>query len=145
MKKILVLMSILISLIASSDSTLKRYNFVDDFTFHYISSDGSVYLNCTSKVLPSEPDFYRVTCGQAPGVVKVFDARFRVRQLNMGPRPAFELVYWVTDRNTPERFDYGSTTWLYLDQGDILRLTTHMDVENAYAALILRYTRFIVD
>lgn len=110
-----------------------------DFSFNYSSQDGAIYLNCEYEKLQSEPEFYRVTCGKAPGLIKVFDVRFRVRQMGYSPRVSYELVFWVTDRNLKDRYDQGQTTWITLDQGQILNVTMHQDVENSYAVLMLRY------
>lgn len=113
----------------------------ESLKFNYVTNDGSIYLDCERAILPTEPDFYRVKCGKAPGLVKVFDVRFRVRPLVLPPnRPVTEIVMWTTDRNTQRSYDHGSTVWVRLTRGSITDVTLHQDVENNYAALVARYS-----
>ena len=112
----------------------------ETLSFDYVSNDGQIYLDCDMVPLQIEPELYRVTCGQRPGLVKVFDVRFRVRAMGTQAQPTYEIAMWVTDRNTQKRYDQGSTVWLKLTRGAINEVTLHQEVENSYAALVARYT-----
>ncbi len=110
------------------------------FYFNYISNDGFVYLDCTHERLPIEPEYYRISCGKGTNFFKTFDARFRVRPMRTDPKPAYEIVFWVTDRNKPERWDEGSTTWITLTKGSVTDVAIHQEVENSYAVLVVHYS-----
>lgn len=107
--------------------------------FNYITNDGSIYLDCVHEKKLTEPDFYQIICGKGLAMEKKFEAKFRVRPINTGLQPTFELIYWVTDRNTINRVDYNSTVWLRLSKGHILDVVLHQDIDNAYAALEVRF------
>jgi hypothetical protein len=110
----------------------------EQLEFNYITNEGPIYLDCVHKLLPIEPDFYQVVCSNGV-LTKRFEAKFRVRQLAGSPRPAYELVLWVTDRNFSQRLDYNSTVWIRLAEGQLVDVVMHQDVENTYAALEVRY------
>lgn len=135
MKTLIVLIfTIISSQVVHADNNRSK------FYFNYISNDGSVYLDCTYTPLTSEPEFYRVSCGKGTEVTKTFDARFRVRPLGSQLKPTYEIVFWVTDRNKPDRWDEGSTTWITLTKGAITEVALHQEVENSYAALVIHYS-----
>lgn len=108
--------------------------------FNYISNDGSVYLDCRHSPLSSEPERYRIVCGKGTSIIKTFDARFRVRQLNSSLKPVFEIAFWVTDRNQPAPYDHGTTAWISLSKGVVSEVALHQEVENSYAALVIHYS-----
>lgn len=140
--KNLLLLSIstfLTSLILSA-LALAAPRYSETLKFKYVSSDGSVYLDCVYVPLQTENEFYRVTCGKAPTVTKVFDVRFRVRPLRGPQNPVFEIAMWVTDRNADKKYDQGSTIWIRLTEGLVTDVTLHQEVENSYAALVAYYT-----
>jgi hypothetical protein len=110
----------------------------EQLEFNYITNEGPIYLDCVHKVLPIEPDFYQVICSNGV-LTKRFEAKFRVRQLAGSPRPTYELILWVTDRNFSQRLDYNSTVWIRLAEGQLIDVVMHQDVENTYAALEVRY------
>lgn len=110
----------------------------DQLEFNYITNEGSIYLDCVHKKLQVEPDFYQIVCGQGT-IVRKFEAKFRVRQLAGSPNPAYELVFWVTDRNHSQRLDYNSTVWLRMAEGQLIDVVMHQDLENTYAALEVRF------
>jgi hypothetical protein len=135
MKTLIVLIFTIIS-----SQVVRADNTRGSFYFNYISNDGEVYLDCTHSKLDSEPEFYRVSCGKGTNFFKTFDARFRVRPLGSPTKPSYEIVFWVTDRNKPERWDEGSTTWITLTKGAITDVALHQEVENSYAALVIHYS-----
>lgn len=107
--------------------------------FNYVTNDGGIYMDCVHEKKDTEPDFYKIICGKGLAMQKNFEAKFRVRPINTGLQPTYELIYWVTDRNQKERVDYNSTVWLRLSKGQILDVVLHQDLENAYAALEVRF------
>lgn len=122
-----------------SSETLKA-NGPAQFYFNYISNDGSIYLDCHHEQLATEPEYYRISCGKGTAFFKTFDARFRVRALRSEPKPLYEIVFWVTDRNKPDRWDEGSTTWITLTKGAVTDVALHQEVENSFAALVVHYS-----
>jgi hypothetical protein len=135
MKTLLALIFTIVS------SQVAQANSRGKFFFNYISADGFVYLDCTFFPLDIEPDYYRIVCGKGTNFFKTFDARFRVRLIRDNPKPAYEIVFWVTDRSSGQRWDEGSTTWISLTKGSAAtEVTLHQEVENSYAALVVHYS-----
>lgn len=86
-----------------------------------------------------EPNDYRIICGKGTAFLKTFDARFNVRPVRNQP-PAFEIIYWVSSLNLPQRQNEGTTAWINLSRGAITDLALHQEVENGFASLVVYYS-----
>lgn len=137
MKTLILFFTIAITFMGSQ---VVQANYPGQFYFNYVSNDGFVYLDCTYFPLEIEPEYYRISCGKGTNFFKTFDARFRVRPIRLEPKPVYEIVFWVTDRNKPDRWDEGSTTWVTLNKGAVSEVAIHQEVENSYAALVVHYS-----
>lgn len=116
----------------------------DDVTFKYSSSDGTIELNCTHVFDKPELHDWDVWCGKGTKWLRQFRVHFLVRQYKSpnANQSAFEILYWVIDRNRATSAAFSSTSsWVQLKNLSSLdTLSFSQGVENDYAFLKLNFT-----
>lgn len=115
----------------------------DDVTFSYSSADGSFELKCTHVFDQPELHDWDVWCGKGTKWLRQFRVHFLVRQYqskNM-QRSAFEVLYWVIDRNQNMSRAFSSTSsWIqFKNLSNLETMSFSQGVENDYAFLKLDF------
>lgn len=111
----------------------------DDVTFKYQSADGTFELKCTHVF--DEPDLsdWDVWCGKGTKWLRQFRIHFLVRQYESksANRSAFEVLYWVIDRDQHMSKAFSSTSsWIqFKNLSNLERMSFSQGVENDYAYL----------
>ncbi len=115
----------------------------DDVTFHYMSNDGTIDLKCAHVFDKPGAWDWDVWCGKGTNMLRMFRVHFLIRQYQskVANKTAYEVLYWVTDRDQPTTKAFSSTTtWLQfnsLTTADMLSFS--QGVENDYAHLTIEY------
>lgn len=108
-------------------------------TFKYSSNDGTFQLNCSHTFDKPELHDWSVWCGKGTHTPRHFRVHFLVRQYESSNsnRSAFEVLYWVIDRNQPMDRAFSSTSsWLQFKNRSQLEIFSFSQgVENDYAYL----------
>lgn len=116
----------------------------NDVVFKYSSADGSVELKCTHVFDSPDLNDWDVWCGKGTKMLRQFRVHFLVRQYQSrsAQRSAFEVLYWVTDRNQHITKAFSSTsTWIqFKNLSDLETMSFSQGVENDYAFLKLEFT-----
>ena len=114
-----------------------------DVSFSYDSADGGVHLSCVHFYANPEAWDWDVWCGKGTGTLRTFRVHFLLRpyKSKVGEKSAFEVLYWVIDRDQATNKAFSSTTqWLQfntLTQPETLSFS--QGIENDYASLTLKY------
>lgn len=111
----------------------------EDVVFKYQSNDGTIELQCTHVFDKPELSDWDVWCGKGTKWLRQFRVHFLVRHYeNRGAqRSAFEVLYWVIDRNQPMSKAFSSTSsWVQFKNLSTLEsMSFSQGVENDYAYL----------
>ncbi|WII73106.1 hypothetical protein QJS83_04370 [Bdellovibrio sp. 22V] len=110
----------------------------DDVTFRYQSSDGTLDLKCTHVFDQPEAHDWDVWCGKGTKWLRQFRVHFLVRQYETrtADRSAFEVLYWVIDRDTPTPKFSSTSSWLqFRNKSNLEVMSFSQGVENDYAYL----------
>lgn len=143
-KKILLLVSLifpsLVSAAPAGFSLVKNKAIQeDDVTFKYSSADGTFQLNCTHVFDKPELNDWDVWCGKGTKWLRQFRVHFLVHQYEnrQDQRSAFEVLYWVIDRDQPMTKAFASTSsWIqFKNLSDLEKMSFSQGVENDYAYL----------
>jgi hypothetical protein len=114
----------------------------DEVTFKYSSSDGTIELNCTHVFDAPELHDWDVVCGKGTKLVKQFRVHFLARQYKSrnGTQSAFEVLYWVIDRNQPARAFSSTSSWIqFKNFSSLEKMSFSQGIENDYAYLQLDF------
>lgn len=115
----------------------------DEVTFQYSNNDGSIELQCAHVYDKPDAWDWDVWCGKGTNMLRMFRVHFLVRQYKsaVAEKTAFEVLYWVTDRDQPSTKAFSSTiTWLqFNNRADAEMLSFSQGVENDYAYLTIKY------
>ncbi len=98
--------------------------------FMYIPFEGGGEMSCTHSRIRDLPD-WKVNCGK-----KEFAAHIVIReyQKSSEPQTGLEILYWITDRNSPSPIFNSGTHWINLKKKTSLdSLILSQGVENDYA------------
>jgi hypothetical protein len=94
-------------------------------------------VSCTHKRIRDLPD-WEIRCGEKQFVAHVV---IREYQRQEEPRTSVEILYWVTDRNSPQPKFHSGSNWIRLKKASSLdSLQLSQGVENDYASLELDWT-----
>lgn len=111
----------------------------DNVSFKYVSSDGSIELNCTHYFDKPELSDWDVWCGKGTKMLRQFRVHFLVREYRhqTEEKSAYEILYWVIDRdqNLSKAFSSSSSWIQLLKRSPLERLSFSQGVENDYAYL----------
>lgn len=111
----------------------------DDVTFKYTSNDGSIQLNCTHVYDKPELSDWDVWCGKGTKLLRQFRIHFLVRHYESEnkDRSAYQVLYWVIDRDQPTEKKFSSTSsWIQFKNLPTLeKMSFSQGVENDYAYL----------
>lgn len=111
----------------------------DDVTFKYQSSDGTIELKCTHVFDEPELSDWDVWCGKGTNMLRQFRVHFLVRQYESksSNRSAFEVLYWVIDRDQHMSKAFSSTSsWIqFKNLSTLEKMSFSQGVENDYAYL----------
>lgn len=111
----------------------------DNVSFKYVSNDGSIDLNCTHYFDKPELSDWDVWCGKGTKMLRQFRVHFLVREYRhqTEEKSAYEILYWVIDRNQNLSKAFSSTSsWIELQKkAPLQRLSFSQGVENDYAYL----------
>ncbi|MEN0057276.1 MAG: hypothetical protein AAGB31_00450 [Bdellovibrio sp.] len=111
----------------------------DDVTFTYASNDGTIRLKCTHYFAKPDAHDWDVWCGKGTPLFRTFRVHFLVRQFENTEtkKSAFEILYWVIDRDQPIQKSFSSTSsWIqFRNLSDLELLSFSQSVENDYASL----------
>lgn len=116
----------------------------EQLQFSWSSADGTINLSCNHwQPDPTRPD-WEVICGKGTKIVKQYMVhllirKYEHRQLNT---TAFEVMYWITDRQTDFKDMFKSINqWIELPVATPLnRLSMSQGIENDYALLKVHYS-----
>ena len=110
----------------------------DDVTFHYMSSDGTFDLKCAHVYDSPEASDWDVWCGKGTKMLRQFRVHFLVRQLEnrAAQKSAYEVLYWVIDRNAKKTAFSSTSTWMQFNNlSNLETMSFSQGVENDYAYL----------
>ncbi|WP_295899386.1 hypothetical protein [uncultured Bdellovibrio sp.] len=111
----------------------------DDVTFTYQSNDGTFELKCTHVFDQPELSDWDVWCGKGTKMLRQFRVHFLVRQYQSkaADRSAFEVLYWVIDRDQHMSKAFSSTSsWIqFRNLSNLEKMSFSQGVENDYAYL----------
>lgn len=111
----------------------------ENVTFRYVSNDGEIELACTHYFDEPELSDWDVWCGKGTNMLRRFRVHFLVRQYEHQTQDssAFEVLYWVIDRDQNISKAFSSTTsWLqFKNKSKLETLSFSQGVENDYAYL----------
>lgn len=68
--------------------------------FSYSTSDGEFQLSCKHWIANEGAGDFSVICGKGTPTVKEYSVHLVVREHPRATKTSFEILYWVTDRNT---------------------------------------------
>ncbi len=115
----------------------------EDVTFSYSSSDGGFELKCTHVFDKPELNDWDVWCGKGTPNLRQFRVHFLARhyQNRNTKQSAYEVLYWVIDRNQPTSKAFSSTSsWIeFKNISELNLLSFSQGVENDYAFLKLDF------
>jgi len=115
----------------------------DQLSFRYRSADGEFELDCKHYDQGEGRQDYRVLCGPGTPNERTYIAHVVIREYRrqIQPRLAYEILYFVTDRQMPlSRAFTSNTQWLeFSDDSALHRILMGQSVENDYAFLQLEY------
>ncbi|KHD89111.1 MAG: hypothetical protein OM95_04585 [Bdellovibrio sp. ArHS] len=116
----------------------------DMVRFHYLSNDGTLDLKCTHLFDKPDAHDWDVWCGKGTKWLRQFRVHFLVRkyQGKTEPKSAYEVLYWVIDRDQPMNKAFASTSsWIQFNNpSNLERLSFSQGVENDYAYLTVELT-----
>ncbi|MGZ3792199.1 MAG: hypothetical protein ACXVCP_07615 [Bdellovibrio sp.] len=111
----------------------------DDVTFTYTSNDGTIALKCAHVFDKPESNDWDVWCGKGTKLLRQFRIHFLVRKYESrsSERSAFEVLYWVTDRDQAINKSFSSTSsWIqFKNSSNLEKLSFSQGIENDYAYL----------
>lgn len=115
----------------------------ENVSFHYSNSEGSIELSCTHYLDDPELNDWDVWCGKGTKMLKHFRVHFLVRQYENKKlsRSAFEVLYWVIDRQQTlgNSFDSSSSWIQFRNLSDLDLLSFSQGIENDYAFLKINF------
>jgi hypothetical protein len=115
----------------------------EEVKFSYASADGEFKLKCTHYLDNPETHDFDVWCGKGTPYLRTFRIHFMVRQHDKPEqgKSAFEVLYWVIDRNQePSRKFSSGNAWIsFKNPSDLERMSFDQGVENDYAYLSVEY------
>ncbi len=115
----------------------------DDITFRYTSSDGTFDLSCAHVFDEPKLNDWDVWCGKGTKLLRQFRVHLLIRELEnrAAQKSAYEVLYWVIDRNQPSAKMFSSTsTWLQFNNlSDLQVMSFSQGIENDYAYLTVQY------
>jgi hypothetical protein len=114
----------------------------DDMTFRWTSADGEISLNCAHVYDKPDAWDWDVYCGKGTNMLRVYRIHLLVREYakESANKKAFQILYWVTDRNQ-EKPKFNSTSqWIQLNgQADLDFFNLSVGVENDYGTIDVTY------
>lgn len=115
----------------------------DDVVFTYTSNDGTLDLKCAHVFDKPEANDWDVWCGKGTKWLRQFRVHFLVRKFasRASQRSAFEVLYWVIDRDQPTSKSFSSTSsWIqFKNSSDLEKMSFSQGVENDYAYLTVDF------
>ncbi|MBO9668829.1 MAG: hypothetical protein J7501_18670 [Bdellovibrio sp.] len=113
----------------------------DDVTFRWMSNDGEIILKCAHVYDRPDAWDWDVVCGKKEGMLKIYRVHFLVHQYvnKKQDKKAYEILYWVIDRNFEPRKFSSVSQWLQFNgtESTIDFLNFSVGVENDYGLLEL--------
>ena len=114
---------------------------MDKVSFHYSSSDGEFQLECKHWIGNTAGDF-DVICGKGTRHVKQYLVHLVIRPMKKTNETTFEILYWVTDRNTKTAMPAFSSVSQLLtvdSKSQLKKIRMSQGIENDYAQMELTY------
>lgn len=115
----------------------------DDVIFRYTSNDGTIDLKCAHVFDKPAANDWDVWCGKGTKWLRQFRVHFLVRnyESRSSQRSAFEVLYWVIDKDQPTSKSFSSTSsWIqFKNLSDLERMSFSQGVENDYAYLSVEF------
>lgn len=115
----------------------------DDVTFSYSSSDGTIQLKCAHVFDKPEAHDWDVWCGKGTNMLRMFRIHFLARKYKSQTteRSAYEVLYWVNDRDQHFSKAYSSaSSWVHFKNDTHLdSMSFSVGVENDYAYLTIEF------
>ncbi|KYG70380.1 hypothetical protein AZI85_00010 [Bdellovibrio bacteriovorus] len=110
----------------------------DMVKFHYMSSDGTFELKCAHVFDKPDAHDWDVWCGKGTKWLRQFRVHFLVRQYQGrdAQKSAFEVLYWVIDRDQKTPKFSSTSSWIQFNNPSKLEIMRFSQgVENDYAYL----------
>jgi hypothetical protein len=151
MKTLLSISILLLSLSSFAAPSLPGFTSIgtkeiheDDVTFRYQSNDGTFDLECTHVFDRPEAHDWDVWCGKGSGtnLLRQFRVHFMVRALEhrVLQKSAYEVLYWVIDRDSKKTQFDSTSTWLQFNNLSKLEVMSFSQgIENDYALLTVTF------
>ena len=114
---------------------------MDKVSFNYSSSDGEFQLECKHWIGNTAGDF-DVICGKGTKTVKQYLVHLIIRPIKKPTETTFEILYWVTDRNTKTPMPAFSSVSQLLTvdtKSQLKKIRMSQGIENDYAHMELTY------
>ena len=109
----------------------------------YSSTDGSFQLECKHWIQNASSGDFDVICGKGTSTVKQYSVHLVIREFPQKHSTTFEVLYWVTDRNTKQQMPgFSSHTQLFTVAGKshIQQFIMSQGLENDGSQMRLKYT-----
>ncbi|MEK2688975.1 hypothetical protein [Bdellovibrio sp. GT3] len=114
----------------------------DNVQFRWMSNDGEIILKCAHVYDRPDAWDWDVWCGKGTKMLREFRVHFLVQEYNHAKleKTAFQVLYWVTDRNSePRKFDSMSQWLQFSGKPEVEFFDFSVGVENDYGILELVY------
>lgn len=114
----------------------------DDVTFTWRSNDGSFTYKCAHVYDKPDAWDWDVWCGKGTNMFRIYRIHFLVQQFEKPSqdKKAYEILYWVTDRNQAVPKFSSTSQWFQLSgKADLDFFSMDVGVENDYGILEITY------
>jgi hypothetical protein len=115
----------------------------DKIEFSYSTSDGEFQLACKHWIQNEGAGDFNVLCGKGTPTKKEYSVHLVVREHPRASTTSFEVLYWVTDRNTSDPVPhFSSQTQIFTVDGKshLREFIMSQGLENDAAQMRLKYT-----
>jgi hypothetical protein len=146
MRRLTSLLGIVFAFSSSSFAAGSRISSADlerRIEFSYASTDGVFALECKHWVQNESSGDFSVICGKGTSTVKEFSVHLVVREFVHAKSTTFEVLYWVTDRNTRQQmpaFSSHSQLFTVAGKSQIQKFIMSQGLENDGSQMRLQYT-----
>lgn len=127
----------------AADPRLSSVELENKIEFSYASTDGSFQLDCKHWIQNQSSGDFNVICGKGTRTVKEFSVHLIIRRFPHQAATTFEVLYWVTDRNTKKPvpgFTSHSQLFTVSGKSQIQQFIMSQGLENDGSQMRLKYT-----
>lgn len=136
------ILSVLSSQALGAPKSISTKDLLDKIHFHYSSVDGTFQLECKHWIGNINSGDFDIVCGKGTKWMSWYAAHLVIRTYPRGPDTTFEILYWVTDRNTKTQipaFSSHSQLFTVNAKAKIKEFQMSQSLQNDYAQMRLTY------